>query len=96
MNSLVEARVRSYLTTRLKYSFYECGAILFRMNNCARMAGFDLDSRFADAGLGAGPDARLASSIVNRAMGRAGDGAAEGSIRAQIARWLQSTNPMGH
>ena len=63
MNSIVEAEVRDYLRYRLRYDPYQCGAIMQRIRRLARMAGHDLDHRFAHAGLGAGPEARVAYAV---------------------------------
>ena len=95
MNAIVEARVRTFLQTRLYYDPYDCGAIVFNMRQAARVSGHDLDPRFARAGLGAGPDARIASGIVNHAMGGGGDTTSEDVMKNTIDRWLQTSSPMG-
>ena len=69
MNSIVEARVRGYLQYGLQYDPYDCGTIIRNMVDLARAAGHELDDRFAFAGLGAGPENRVASGIVNLALG---------------------------
>ena len=96
MNSLVQARVREYLQTRLKCDPFNCGAILFNMRHAARVAGFELDPRFAHAGLSAGPDARVASGIVDRALGGGGGGVVSDHImRSTLDRWVETTPGMG-
>ena len=96
MNSLVEERVKSYLRNRLRYGPYDCGAVLLNMRNVARTAGYDLDHRFARAGLAAGPDACVAASLVNHALGGGGGSAVgEYRMRQTIDRWVRTTSPMG-
>lgn len=96
MNSLVQDRVRQYLQTRLQYDPFSCGAILFNMRHAAQVAGFELDHRFAHAGLSAGPDARVASGIVDRALGGGGGGVVSDPImKSTLDRWVQTTPGMG-
>jgi hypothetical protein len=91
MNSICEAKIRDYLVYDLRYRPVECGAILGQITDQARMAGFDVDERFALAGLGAGPEARIASRIVGRALGEHGDEIPEYAIRKEIEGWLHKT-----
>ena len=95
MNSIVEAKVENYLRTRLHYDPYNCGAIIYCMRNLARVAGHELDERFAGAGLGAGPEARVASGIVDLATLGGGCETSQYAIRQEIGRWLRTTAPMG-
>jgi hypothetical protein len=96
MNSLVEARVRTFLTTRLHRDAYEGGAIMFNIRKLSRVAGHDTDRRFAQAGLATGPDARVASAIVDQATGGGGGGAVSHyEMNQTIDRWVQKTPPMG-
>ena len=95
MDSVVEARVRTFLQTRLHYTPHDCGAIIFNMRHAARVAGYDLDERFGQAGLAAGPDARVASGIVNHALDKGGDTVSEDVMKQTIDRWLQTSAPMG-
>lgn len=96
MNSLVEARVRTFLRNRLYRDAYECGAIMFNIRNCARVAGHDTDRRFAQAGLATGPDSRVASAIVDEATGGGGGNAVSHyEMKAQIDRWVRNTPQMG-
>lgn len=95
MDAIVEARVRDYLRSKWHYSPYQCGAIVYCLRNLARMAGYDLDDRFASAGLGAGPEARIATGIVDLALGGGGCETSAYAIRQQIDQWLRTTSPHG-
>ncbi len=95
MNSIVEANVRAYLKDRLQYDPYECGAIVKNMRSLARAAGHDLDERFARAGLGAGPEGRVAAGIVDLALGGGGSETSGYAIRQEIDRWLRTTPQTG-
>lgn len=89
MNSVFEARILDYLRQELKCEYYDTGTILECMRSQARMAGHELDERFAFAGLGAGPEARVASRIATRAMcGGAGFETADYAMSKEIAYWL--------
>jgi hypothetical protein len=88
MNSLVEAEIRDYLTRKLHYHPYDCGTILERMRTLARVAGYQLDEPFRYAGLGAGPEGRIAAAIVDRALGGGGTEVSDYALRAQIRDWL--------
>ena len=97
MNSIVEEKVKLFLINELKRPTTECGAIVFRMRSAARTAGFALNSYFGRAGLSAGPDARVASGIVNRALGGgAGDVVSEGIMTTVLDRWVRTTRSMGY
>jgi len=91
MDSLVEAKVRDYLRDCMRCGPVECGTVLVNMRSVARMSGFALDDRFANAGLGAGPEARVASAIVQLALGGGGVETPEYTIRSQVDRWLRTT-----
>ncbi|MHC4063350.1 MAG: hypothetical protein ACYSUQ_07370 [Planctomycetota bacterium] len=95
MNSIEEAKVRAYLQYELHYDPYECGTIIYCIRSLARMAGHDLDHRFAHTGLGAGPEARVASGILDLALGGGGCETAMYTIRTEIDRWLRTTGPKG-
>ncbi|MCP4245712.1 MAG: hypothetical protein GY778_01560 [bacterium] len=95
MNSIEEAKVRTYLQYTLHYDPYQVGAIVLNIRNLARMGGHDLDHRFAHAGLGAGPEARIAAGIVELALGGGGCETAMYTIRTQIQQWLLKTPPVG-
>ena len=96
MDSIVEAKVKLYLRERLQCDPFDCGAVLFNLRKLARAGGHALDSRFARAGLGAGVEARVASEIVDRAMG-GGGGAATSEHHMKLATdtWVRTTPPMG-
>ncbi len=96
MNSLVEERVKGYLTKRLMYGAYDCGAIVFNMRTAARTAGHGLDRKFGSAGLSAGPDANVASFVVDRALGGgAGSAVDEYVLKQTLDRWIRTTPHMG-
>ncbi len=88
MNSIVEEELRMYLVNRLHYDPYQCGTILEVMRALARMAGHDFDHRFRHAGLGAGPEARVAAGLVDLAMGGGGCETSPYTIRKHIDDWL--------
>ncbi len=91
MNSIVEARLKDYLKNQLKYRVTEVGTIIGHMTTLARMSGHELDERFAEAGLGAGPEARVAAGILSLALGMGAE-TPESTIRQEIRNWLR-TNP---
>lgn len=96
MDSLVEARVRSYLRHRLHCKAHDTGAVLYRMRTLARVAGYELSYRFARAGLASGPEGRVAACIVDHALGGGGGSATpEWAIKQTVARWIRTTRPMG-
>ncbi|MFQ5462506.1 MAG: hypothetical protein ACE5E5_07750 [Phycisphaerae bacterium] len=96
MDSLVEAKVKHFLKDRLNYPATDCGAIMYNIRKLARAGGHALDERFARAGLGAGVEARLASEIVDRALGGGGGSASsEGHMKIAIDEWVRKTPPMG-
>jgi hypothetical protein len=94
MNSIVEAKIGDYLRNVMYYDPYECGAILYNMRNLARIAGHDFDDRFAHAGLGAGPEARIAAGITDLALGGGGCETSSYTIRMETERWLRTTPRM--
>ena len=96
MDSIVEAKVRLYLRQRLQCDPYDCGAVVFHVRQLARVSGHALDNRFARAGLGAGPEARIASELVDRAMGGGGGAAtSEHHMRLMTDHWIRVSPPMG-
>jgi hypothetical protein len=91
MNAIVLARLRTYLGHVLHYQPEECNAIISKVRSLALMSGHDIDFRFANAGLGAGPEARVASRLITYALvGSHGTETTEYEIRRQIDRWLRS------
>lgn len=97
MDSLAEARVKRYLVTRYKRDPHETGAIFFNIRHLARVSGHEVDHRFAHAGMAAGgPEGRVASSIVDRALG-GGGGSPTSDYQAKqvIDQWVRTTPPMG-
>ena len=89
MNSVVEGKIRDMLRNWLHFSPYDCGTILEQMTAVARAGGFELDERFAEAGLAAGPEAHVASRIMARALMEAGDEVSDYAIRKEIDKWLR-------
>lgn len=92
MNSITEQQIRMFLTEDLRYPKEDCGTVLDCMTFQAVAAGHDLDDRFARASLGAGPEARVASQIVGRALGGSGLEVPEYAMRKQIDEWIRK-NP---
>ena len=90
MNAIVEGRIETYLKCVMKYQPLECRTILRCIRNLARKAGYALDDRFARAGLAAGPDCRVASGIVDLALGGGGCETAEDTIRYCVKDWLRN------
>ena len=95
MNSIDEAKVRGYLQYDLHYDPYQTGTVLYNMTSLARAAGHEIDHRFAIAGLGAGPECRVASGITNLALGGGGCETSMYAIRKEITRWLETTSAKG-
>lgn len=95
MNSVVEAKIKDYLILNLKYKSNQIGPILDKIDEAAGMAGFDVDERFAAAGLGAGPEARVASRIVDASLLGGGTETPEYSIKKEIDDWLRRAKPKG-
>jgi hypothetical protein len=89
MNSIVEVKVDDFLRSQFHLRPYQRQAIIAKISELARMAGHDLDERFADAGLGAGPEARVASRIVARALGEEGSETSDYEIGQEIRGWLR-------
>ncbi len=95
MNAIVEAKVEDYLKYRLYYGDLEAKTVVQKMRVLARMAGHDVDDRFAFAGLGAGPEARVASRLVGVATLGGGSETPEYAMRKEIDWWLVTTGPLG-
>jgi hypothetical protein len=89
MNAIVEAKVADYLRNWLRYDPYACGTILECMRRAATAGGFDLDERFRYANLGSGPEGRIASGIVDRALMGGGCESSDYAMRAQIDNWVR-------
>lgn len=89
MNAVVLARLKTYLGHYLHYQPYEANAIVSKVRALARTAGHDIDFRFANAGLGAGPEGRLASRLITYSLvGSHGTETTEYEVRKQIHLWL--------
>ena len=94
MDSVVETRVLGYCRNDLGYDVWPCQTILKCVRDLARASGYDLNEKFARAGLGAGPEGRIASAIVERALGGSSPDTPEYTIRMHVRDWLR-TNPSG-
>jgi len=95
MDSVVEAKVKVFLQNWLHYKPHDCGTIVECIRSLARVAGYDLDEEFGDAGLAAGPEAEVASGIVARALGSGGAAVTDHQIRNEINGWLRRNPSMG-
>lgn len=95
MDSIVEGKVKMYLTNWLKYDVYDCGTIFECMRALAVKTGAELDERFGYAGMAAGPEGRIASAIVDRALIGGRNEASDYSIRKQIDEWLRTNTRKG-
>ncbi len=89
MNAIVEAKVKDVLTNRWHYNQRDCGTILECMNALASAGGGTLDDQFSQAGLGAGPEARVASTIVDLALLGNGCQTSEYEIRMHVNDWIR-------
>jgi len=95
MNSIVETKVRDYLRQTMHYDPYQAGTITGVIRQLARSTGHEVDDRFAKASLSAGPEGRIASAIVNRALGGGGCETSMYTIRSEADRWLRTTSLKG-
>ena len=93
MNSIVEGRIKTHLQMKYHYSPLEAVTIVDHLRELALVAGFELDERFGEAGLGAGPEARVASRLVEQALGTGGSETSEWEVTREIERWLR-TRPL--
>ena len=94
MDSIVEAKVKLYLTQHLHYQPHESGQVLNQMRSAARAAGYELDTRFGNSGMAVGPEGRCAANIVNSALvGSGGDPVSEREQRAKIDEWIRTSGP---
>lgn len=88
MDAVIEAKVSDYLQNWWRLDPVTCVPLLEHMRSLARVRGFEIDERFADAGLGGGPEASVASAIVNNALGGGGTAASDYEIRNHLHAWL--------
>lgn len=93
MNSIVEARVKNFLSNWMQLSPLECGTITRQIRKLALVSGHDLDDRFAGSGLGSGPEASVASTIVDRATLGGGCSTSDYEVRAHCNKWLRESSP---
>lgn len=89
MDSIVEARLKMYLRDKYHCTPLQAANVVEHVRELALVAGYDLDERFAEAGLGAGPEARIASRLVEHAIGNGGSETSEWEVAQEIARWLR-------
>jgi len=89
MDSLVEAKVGDYLRNGLHINPFDVGTVLECMRSLACAGGNDLDESFRYAGLGAGPEARIASGIVDLALLGGGCETSDYAIRMQVRDWTR-------
>ena len=92
MDSIVEGKIKLYLQQALHYDQHEAGTILHCMRNLARHGGFDLDEKFGQVGMAAGPEGGVASAIVDRALIGGKPECTDFQIRQQIGTWLRTTS----
>lgn len=91
MNSTLVGRIKTLLRSELHYDPYQSNAVIGKMAALARMSGHELDTRFAEAGLGAGPEARVASRLVTYALvGTRGTETSAYEMRKTIDQWLRT------
>lgn len=95
MNSVVEAKIKDFLILNLKYKANQVGPILDKIDAVAAMSGYDVDERFAAAGLGAGPEARIASRIVDVSLLGGGSETPEYAMKKEIDDWIKRSKPKG-
>lgn len=95
MNSLTEGKIRDYLVNDLHYPHEDCGTVVERIRHLAVASGHMVDERFGHAGLGAGPEALVASRIVDSACGRRGHETPEHAVRREIDGWLHRSPRKG-
>jgi len=89
MNAIVEAKVGDYLRNRLHYRAYDIGTVVECMRALAGVGGNEVDEPFRFAGLGAGPEARIAAGLVDLALLGGGCETSEYAIRAQVNDWIR-------
>lgn len=95
MNFIVETKVRDYLRRQMHFNPIQAGTVTYVIRQHARASGYEVDERFAEAGLGAGPEARVGAAIVDRALGRGGCETSMYTIRLHTERWLRTTSLKG-
>lgn len=94
MCNIAETKVESFLRNRLQFQPHECRVAVGKVRALARAAGHDVDHTFAHAGLGSGPEGRLASSLVQRALGGGGSAVTEQELKTVVQRWLRQSPPV--
>lgn len=91
MDTHLEQKVWHYLRDRLGFSPLDCDTVQHHIKKVARAGGYAVDHRFADAGLGSGPEARVASGIVKYAMGGGGISLCDHELKRTVEYWLRTT-----
>ncbi|UCE58248.1 MAG: hypothetical protein JSU63_12485 [Phycisphaerales bacterium] len=96
MDSIAEAKLKKFLQNKFKYLPNDCRAACFNIRRLAHKGGFQVDHRFAQSGLAAGPEASVAAGIVAHALGFGGGGAtADYTMKATIDLWIRTTASTG-
>lgn len=89
-----EIRLKHYLNRYFHLNPSERAAVVLKMRTLARAGGHILDAKFAQSGLGAGPEARIASAIVARVLGTSGSATDENEIRMYLDKWIRESPPV--
>lgn len=89
MNTLLEAKLDSLLSQKYRCNPNDARTVLDCIQHQARVAGFELDVNYRFAGLGAGPEGRVASSLVDQALLGGGCESSEYAVRQQIRDWIR-------
>jgi len=92
--TLSEVRLKQYLNRHFHLDPNERAAVVLKMRALARAGGHVLDAKFAQSGLGAGPEARIASAIVARVLGTSGSATDENEIRLYLNKWIRESPPV--
>lgn len=95
MNSLLEAKLSDLLLQKYRLNPNDTGTVLECIRRHARVAGHELDTEYRFAGLGAGPEGRVAASLVDQALLGGGCESSEYAVKTQIKEWLRVTPRKG-
>jgi hypothetical protein len=93
LESNVEPKIAQYLRWHLRYRPEQVGNVIYFMRQFARAVGYNIDGRFAFAGLGSGPEAKMSSEIAGRAIGSGAYSTGEGAMRRWINQLLEQHAP---
>lgn len=92
--TISEVKLKQYLNRYFHLNPNERAAVVLKMRTLARAGGHTLDAKFAQSGLGAGPEARIASAIVARVLGTSGSATDENEIRVYLNKWIRESPPV--